>query len=104
MKHITLDDIIGCSQELDITCKPRLPVAGIYCPDLLEVHYNPRRIQNRQEFIVTLLHEFVHHIDIEGKLSEPQTEQYAEKLKRNPYVMMYMVAAYSDLMTLHWED
>jgi hypothetical protein len=102
MKTLTLDDIVECSQDLEVIYKPRLPVAGRYCPDLMEVHYNPNRIKDQHEFILTLLHEFVHHKDIYGKLDESQTEVMAERLIRNHYILSYMTENYRCFILAHW--
>ncbi len=95
MKIPTLCDIVNCLTQLEVKKANTLPSLGLYCPDLLEIRYNPKRIRSQDEFILTIIHECVHHLDPDFELEEKHTELLAEYLCSNKRIRSYIRRCFS---------
>lgn len=99
---ICLEKIIEVLGELDFVCSYKINVAGLYCPDELKVRYNPKKIQDEKEFILTVLHEIVHHLDFFNRLGECGTEGLAEKLAKHNEITEYIQTFFSKEIKRYW--
>lgn len=95
MKVPTLNNIIECLIELDVKKSYKIEESGLYCPDISEIKYNPKRIITREEFLLTILHECIHHLDMDNELQEKHTELLAEYLISNKAIKTYLKQYFS---------
>jgi hypothetical protein len=104
MVRITLEEIVDSLIELVIKSNRVLPSLGVYMPDKQMIMYNPYLIDDKPQFILTILHEIVHHQDFLSELSEAETEMEAERLYKNRNIRAYLDNYLSDHIQRWWEE
>jgi predicted SprT family Zn-dependent metalloprotease len=100
--RIDLQKIIDALDELEFVCSYRIEDAGLYCPEESKIKYNPRKIKDKEDFILTILHEIVHHLDISSRLGEYGTENHAENLIKKRDIVEYLETYFSEEIQRHW--
>lgn len=111
---LSLEDIVDCSEDLSVRANRNIYGTGLYCPDILTVYFNPFRIWDKEEFIVTILHEFCHHkeeelttyltglADEQMELTEFLTELIAEQMYQIPEIKEYVESTYKRQIQRYW--
>jgi hypothetical protein len=85
MQIPVLEDIVECLGQRIIP-STEIDSLGLYDPDILTIFYNPIKIQSKDEFILTILHEIIHRLDLDEELDNNQTELLAEYLSANKQI------------------
>jgi len=105
IKHLrvpSIEDIVECSVELDLVRTYKKGRFGEYDPQHSKVRFNPKLIASKDEFVLTILHEYVHHLDIFDELDELQTELLAEYLQSNKAIRTYLERYFNKEVKTYW--
>ena len=80
-RNLTVKRIDDALSEYSIVKNYLISCKGEYRPEAYELHYNPTRIDNIEDFHKTLLHEISHVVDdnYETNLNEIQIEDIAQR-------------------------
>jgi len=105
MIPLTLEEVIDGLSELEVKRDYRINSKGLYCPDRYTINYNPRLIDNEDDFYVTILHELAHHNEEPGLttiVSEFLAESIALDTFRDKDVLGYLQMYFHDEVMLYW--
>lgn len=100
--HFTLEQIVESLNELEFKPTRDKHRFGLYCPDLYEVRFSLYMNASADEFVMTILHELVHHMDDDMKFDETETERLAELLYDDPKINNYMRGYFSSEISMYW--
>lgn len=105
MIPLTLEQVVDGLTDFDIRKNYNMDVKGLYCPDRYVINYNPRLINNVEDFFMTILHELAHHYEEPG-LDRNTAEFLAESIAFDTLcderIVSYLGAYFEYEVKTHW--
>ncbi|PIN73078.1 hypothetical protein COV20_06250 [Candidatus Woesearchaeota archaeon CG10_big_fil_rev_8_21_14_0_10_45_16] len=100
--HLDLEHLVDALGVTKPYCRRSLDIAGEYLVEEQRILYNPDRIVDEEDFLITILHEIVHHYDEESLLSEEETEQSALYNLQFPLLRDYLRQQFASVIQREW--
>ncbi len=104
IKKLKLEELVYSLEDLIVKVNYRLGVAGVYDPENDRINYNPKRIIDKTDFFITILHEVIHHLDEEQKLTENDIEKSAELSLKNDDILYYLEIFFTKEIEKYWSE
>ena len=102
IKKLKLEDVVYGLEDLIVKVDYKLGIAGIYDPNRDCINYNPKRIIDKTDFFITILHELIHHLDTNMKLTEDEVEKSAERNLKTEEIKDYLEIFFTEEVKKYW--
>jgi hypothetical protein len=99
---LKLEDLVYSLEDLSVRIDYKLNIAGVYDPGRMCINYNPKRIIDKDDFFKTILHEIIHHVDDEDKLTDNEVEKSAEQNLKNEDLKDYLEMYFTKEVKKYW--
>ena len=100
LRKLKLEELIDHLEELEVKTNYKLKIAGVYDPGKRVIYYNPKRIIDKDDFFMTILHEVIH--DLEDNLNDEDVEKSAEQNLKNEDLRNYLEIYFTNEVKKYW--